>query len=174
VGHARKLTGKLNGPIAQLIQDGYLTSQVVAIRRLCDKRKDAISLPRALVEIKSQKPALDIRVEQLLRRLDSCEHVCELVNHHIAHTANPARQPNVQEWNLGMKDLVDAQKAICKVAITLDRHLLQRNGPSNLIPVPQFDIMEDLRVWVPDDLIDQLWKFWHAHTRDVDAWPLDP
>src|ERR1700736_2754214 len=33
--HARKLTGTFNGPIAELIQVGYLTTQTIAIRRLC-------------------------------------------------------------------------------------------------------------------------------------------
>jgi hypothetical protein len=91
VGHARELTGKLNGPVAQLILNGYLTFQIVAIRRLCDERRDVISLRRALLEIKAKDLALTPQIDQLLQSLDSCDHVCEQVNHHIAHTANPAR-----------------------------------------------------------------------------------
>ena len=53
VGHARELTGKLNGPVAQIILDGYLTFQTVAIRRLCDPRRDVISLRRAIMEAKA-------------------------------------------------------------------------------------------------------------------------
>jgi hypothetical protein len=50
VGYARELTGRLNGPVAQIILDGYLTFQMVAIRRLCDPRKDVISLRRGPFE----------------------------------------------------------------------------------------------------------------------------
>jgi hypothetical protein len=33
---ARRLTGKLKGPTGKLIDDGYVTFQMVTIRRLCD------------------------------------------------------------------------------------------------------------------------------------------
>jgi hypothetical protein len=48
MGWARALTGEFNGPIAGLIEIGYVTSQILAIRRLCDGRKDVISLRRVL------------------------------------------------------------------------------------------------------------------------------
>jgi len=35
------------GPTAKLLQDGYLTQQMITIRRLCDVRRDVISLRRA-------------------------------------------------------------------------------------------------------------------------------
>jgi hypothetical protein len=170
VGHARELTGKLNGPVAQLILNGYLTFQMVAIRRLCDDRRDVISLRRALLEIKAKDLALTPQIDPLLQSLDSCDHVCEQVNHHIAHTANPARRPNVRDWNLEMKHLIEAQKAICEVAITLDRDLLRRTNYVNIIPVQQDDIMQDFRPWVPDAIIQELYKFWHAHCKMVNAW----
>ena len=46
---ATQLTGKFNGPTAKLLQDGYLTYQMVTIRRLCDIDSKVISLRRALV-----------------------------------------------------------------------------------------------------------------------------
>jgi hypothetical protein len=49
MGRARELTGEFNGPIARLMVSGYVTSQVVAIRRFCDSRKDVISLRRVLL-----------------------------------------------------------------------------------------------------------------------------
>ena len=54
---ARQLTGKFNGASAQLLQDGYVTYQMVAIRRLCHKGDDVISLVRALMEAEKEKPA---------------------------------------------------------------------------------------------------------------------
>ena len=55
MGYARQITGKFNGAIAGLIYVGYLTSQTVAIRRLCEKRSDVISLRRVLEEFEKNQ-----------------------------------------------------------------------------------------------------------------------
>ena len=167
---ARVITAKFNGQVSQLIHTGYLTFQMIAIRRLCDDRRDVISLHRVLLETKREQPAIAQQVDQLLQELDSCNHVCEQTSQYIAHTANPARRPNVPAWNMQMKHLTDARKAICTVAVILDKELLQRPSFTEIFPVPQFDIMEDLRLWVPEDAIQQLYKFWHAHVRSVNEW----
>ena len=164
------MTGKFNGQVSQLIHTGYLTSEMIAIRRLCDDKRDVISLRRALLETKREQPAIAQQVGQLLQELDSCDHVCEQTSQYIAHTANPARRPNVPAWNVQMKHLTEARKAICTVAVILDRDMLQRMSFAEIFPVPQFDIMEDLRPWVPEDAIQRLYKFWHAHVRSVNEW----
>ena len=128
-----------------------------------------ISLRRALMEIKGKSPGLTSQIDQLMQSLDSCDHVCAQVNDHVAHTSNPARRPNAVAWNVQMLHLTEAQKAICKVAVTLDRYLLRRHVPINIIPVQQYDIMEDFKLWVPDATIQELYKFWHAHNREVNA-----
>ena len=170
MGRAREITGEFNGPIAGLIETGYVTSQMPAIRRLCDGRRDVISLRRVLVEAKARGHGRIGQIDQLLSRLDSCDHVCGLVNNYLAHTANPLRRPNVNDWNLQVEHLTGAQKAICEVAITLDRDLLVRKNYVKIVPVPQFDIMQEFRRWVPEAAIGTLWDFWHAHTDAVDAW----
>jgi hypothetical protein len=71
---------------------------------------------------------------------------------------------------LQIKHLTQAHEAICRAAITLDLDILQRKTFTDIIPVQQFDIMEDLRLRVPDDVIQKLYKFWHAHIRTVNAW----
>jgi hypothetical protein len=167
---ARLITGKFNGQISQLIHDGYLTFQMVAIRRLCDDRKDVISLRRALTETKQEQLASPDQIDRLLQILDSCDHVCEQTSQYIAHTANPARRPNVPAWNMQMKHLTEARKAICTVAVTLDRDLLRRKNFIEIFPVPQFDFMEDIRLWVPANKIQELYKFWHAHVKSVNEW----
>jgi hypothetical protein len=93
------------------------------------------------------------------------------VNNYVAHIANPLRRPNVSGWNLQALDLTEAQRAICEVAVTLDRDLFQRKNYVKIIPEPQFDIMEEFRHWVPDAGIKKLWEFWHAHKDVVNAWP---
>jgi len=170
VWQARKLTGKLNGPIAELIQTGYLTSQTVAIRRLCDDRRDVISLRRVLMEAKAKRLASTDQIDKLSDQLDSCGPVCDLVNDHIAHTANPSRKSNVSNSTCKWEELFKAQEAICKIAVKLERGILGRKNVINIIPVPQFDIMEDLRLWVPHDVISKLYDFWHTHNKAVNAW----
>ncbi len=166
MGCAREITGQFNGPIASLIEMGYITSQIVAIRRLCDPKRDVISLRRLLIEPANNSPL----IEQLAGQLNNCEHVVDLVNNHVAHTANPLRRPNATQWNLQAEQLGKAQKAVCEVAVKLDRDVLRRRNFVKIIPVPQFDIMQEFRSWVRDDEIKKLWDFWHAHNAVVNAW----
>jgi hypothetical protein len=169
--HARELTGEFNGPIAGLIEAGYVTSQTITIRRLCDGRRDMISLRRLLVEAKANDLVSNDQLDDLSQRLDSCDRICELVNNYVAHTANPLRKRNVTDWNLQVGHLIEAQKAICEVAVIFDRDLLQRRSYVALIPVPQQgNIMQDFMNWVPEASIEKLWEFWHAHNRTVNAW----
>lgn len=170
MGRARELTGEFNGPIAGLIEVGYVTSQTIAIRRLCDNRRDVISLRRALIESNASGIAPSDQIDALLSRLDRCDPVCHLANDYIAHTANPLRRPNLREWNLQVTHLTEARRAICQVAVLLDRNLLRRKTYMTIVPVPQFDIMREFRPWVPDATITKLWEFWHAHNDTVNAW----
>jgi hypothetical protein len=169
MGRARELTGEFNGPIGWLVEIGYVTSQTLAIRRLCDSRKDVISIRRLLVEAQKTFASND-QIEKLSQKLDSCAHICELVNNYVAHTANPLRRQNVSDWNLQVGHLADAQKAICEVAVIFDRDLLRRKNYVALIPVPQSNIMQEFRNWMPQAMIEKLWEFWHAHNETVNAW----
>lgn len=170
IGYVRELTGEFNGPIAGLIEAGYVTSQTIAIRRICDDRRDVISLRRALIEVKTKQIVSSSQIDSLLNQLDPCDRICHLVNDYIAHTANPVRRPNLSNWNLQVKHLTEAQRAICQVAVTLDRDLLQRRNDVVLIPVPQFDITQEFRSLVSEDQIQTLWEFWHTHNDAVNAW----
>ena|SRR3990167_1803034 len=167
--YARELTGQFNGPIGSLVVTGYVTSQTLAIRRLCDNRNDVISIKR-LLQIAKKKYDSNDQIEELLRTLDICTHICNLVNDYVAHTANPRRKQNVSDWNLQVGHLVDAQRAICEVAIIFDRDLLHRKNYIALIPVPQYNITEEFKNWVPQEMIEKLWEFWHNHNRAVNAW----
>jgi hypothetical protein len=171
---AREITGKFKGHIAQLVHDGYLTSQMIAIRRLCDEDKTVISLHRVLIETRRKQPADAKHIDQLLKSLKSCDHVCRQASEYIAHTANPARGRKVPAWNMQMKHLTEAHEAICRSAIVLDRDILRRKALIGIVPVYQGDIMEDFRHWVPEDDIKKLLKLWHAHLKKVDDWARHP
>jgi len=166
-GRARELTGQFNGGIASLIEMGYVTSQTIAIRRLCDKRRDVISLKRLLVEASDSNRQL---INPLLDQLDRCTHVVDLVNNYVAHTANPNGGRVANQWNLQGGQLTEAQKAICQVALKFDRYVLRRHNRVKIIPVVQDDIMQDFRSWVSHDNIQELFVFWRAHNDGVDAW----
>jgi hypothetical protein len=168
-GYARQLTGTFNGALAGLIYVGYLTSQMVAIRRLCDHRRDVISLRRVLEESKTN-PGVAAKARDLAQKLDACQSVSELVDNYIAHTGNPQRRPNMPAWNLTEQQLTEAQKSLCEVAITLARDLLQRDYVEVIPVVQSGDIMEDFRLWVPAAHIQKLWDFWHARRAAVNSW----
>lgn len=170
MNHARELAKEFNGSIGELIVSGYVISQTVAIRRLCDDRRDVISLRRALIEVKAGANALSNQIDTLLNRLDSCGNICDLVNNYIVHIANPARRPNLGDWNLQVQQITEAQKAISQVAVIFDRDLLQRKNYVRIVPVPQFDIMEEFQSWVPGEQIRMLREFWHTHNEAVNAW----
>jgi hypothetical protein len=170
MSRARELTGEFNGPIAGLIEVGYVTSQTIAIRRLCDPRRDVISLQRLLVEAASNGEFSKSLVDELSGKLGCCNHICGLANDYIAHTANPLRRPQASDWNLQVSHLTEAQRAICEVAVKFDRDLLQRKNYVKIIPVPQFNIMQEFKPWVPEDALKKLWEFWHAHNDAVNAW----
>lgn len=168
--HAHVLTDKPNGVIAALIQTGYVTSQLLAIRRLCDNRTDVISLRRVIEESKKTNAAVAAKAGQLSQKLEACRSISDLVSNHIAHTGNPRRRPTMPAWLLPQPRLTEAQKAICEVATILARDLLQRDYVE-VLPAPQSgDLMEDFRLWVPEDDIPKLWDFWHYHRGIVNSW----
>jgi hypothetical protein len=167
---ARRLTKKFTGPTAKLLQDGYLTLQMVAIRRLYEKREDVYSLTRALMESEKELPHLKPQIDHQINSLKVCDHVRKQVNKHVGHTDDPERSKDFVAWNMGMKDLEDAQKAICRAAIALERDILKVRNRVEIIPVYQGDPLEDLRLWVPDEFIEKLYQFWHSHIREVNSW----
>jgi hypothetical protein len=97
--------------------------------------------------------------------------VCVRASDHIAHTGNPARRPNITDWNLTDNDLTNARKAICKVAIALDRICTKPNAYVEIIPVVQ---TLDMRTFYLSDAdTKKLWEFWHDHNAAVNAWIFD-
>jgi hypothetical protein len=158
-----EITQKYIDPIGYLVVNGYVTFQLMGIRRLCDVRKDGISLRRLLIEtptIPNQQP--------LLKKLDACNAICDLASDHIAHTGNPARRPKITDWNLSDADLTNAQKAVCEVAIALDRTGPNRKGYVKIIPVANTLNMLEFNLSAADT--KKLWEFWHAHNDAVNAW----
>ncbi len=170
MGKARELTGKFNGPIAGLVETGYVASQMITIRRLCDRRKDVISLRRLFMDSDSLNSVARMTVRRLSKKLDACEHVCTLANDYLAHTANPNRRSNVADWNLQVDHLAQSHKALCEAAVTFDRDILRRKNYVKLIPIPQYDILQDFRSWVPAETCQLMLEFWHEHNRIVNAW----
>jgi hypothetical protein len=170
MGYARQLTGKFNGAIAGLIYAGYVTSQTIVLRRLCDNRRDVISLRRVLEESKKTNTTVANKAGYLSQKLDCCRSIGELVDNYIAHTGNPQRRPNMPAWRLQEQQLTDAQKAVCEVAMILARDLLQRDYVEVMPVVQSGDIMEDFRLWVPATDIQKLWDFWHDHRATVNSW----
>lgn len=158
-----ELSQKYIDPIGNLVVNGYVTFQLIGIRRLCDKRSDGISLRRLLIETKNIP-----NQQGLLKKLDACKDICDLASDHIAHTGNPERRPNITDWNLTDDDLTNAQKAICEVAIAVERARAKPKGYVKIIPVANTLNFSDFGL--SEDDTKKLIDFWHAHNDAINSW----
>ena len=163
LGRAQQLTGEFQGPIGNLVFAGYVTGQTIAIRRLCDNTKNVVSLRRLLLSLKKHKAVTDAVFADLIAKLDSCKHVCTMASSYVAHRADPSQPDRTPGWHLLEQHLTDARRAICEVAVIIDRDVLLRINPVKILPVSQLDIMREFRLWVPPEQIKELWEHWHAY-----------
>jgi hypothetical protein len=167
---AQELAQMPCGPIAQTIITGYATSQLAAIRRLADQSADAISLPKLLQRIGRDHRELKASADALEARLkEECRETCALATQYIAHNGNPARSSWLA-WSLTSDKIVQAQKAICDVAVAVERDLLALRHRTHLIPVPQFDQLAEVRGLVSASALPALRTFWDAHNAEVNGW----
>jgi hypothetical protein len=161
VRHVSQQTGKYIDPLGFLVINGYITFQLMGIRRLCDNRRDTISMRRLLVETNvAEKP-------KLLAQLDACNEICDRASDHIAHTGNPSRRPRFGDWHLTETDLTNAHQAICKVTMALDRC---RSKPRNYVKIfPSVSLdMQQFNLSAAET--QKLWDFWHANADPVNSW----
>jgi len=80
-------------------------------RRLCDNDEDVFSLRAVLKKAKEETPNLTEQINQLSSSLGACAHVCDQVNKHVAHTANPETCRDWKEWDIDLQDLEKAHKS---------------------------------------------------------------
>jgi len=170
LGRAQQLTGELQGPIGNLVFAGYVTGQTITIRRLCDNTKNVVSLRRLLLILKKAKALTDSKFTDLTAKLDSCKHVCAMASSYVAHRADPSRSAETPGWHLLEQHLTDARRAICEVAVIIDRDILLRINPVKILPVSQLDIMREFRLWLPPEQIKDLWDHWHTYNATVNSW----
>ena len=110
-------------------------------------------------------------IDALLSHLErECEELNQTTNQHIAHNADPTKQRDWQAWNIPTAKIKAAQKAICELAIIIERDLLAITHRVRLIPVPQYDNLFELAPTLTADQLDTLREFWRDHTRRVDQW----
>jgi hypothetical protein len=168
---AQELARKPYGPIAQTMINGYATYQLAAIRRMCDGRADSISLLKLLNLISKEQPQQKIIVTALSDRLKTeCEELSGLASQYVAHHGNPARRDG-RDWSSSSSDQMrKAQNAICTTAIVIERDLLRITQRTNIIPVPQFDSLAEVRELVPEDKLALLREFWDEHNKEVNGW----
>jgi hypothetical protein len=162
VRYVSQLTQRYIEPLGHLVVIGYVTYQMMGIRRLCDDRRDAISLRRLLIDTSIPKQ------QELLQKLDVCKAICDTTDHHIAHTGNPARRPKITDWNVTDDDLTNAHKALCQVAIALERSRAKPKGYVRIIPEATTLNMLEFNLSASDT--KKLWDFWRAHNNTVNAW----
>jgi hypothetical protein len=169
---AQEISEAPHGPIAQMVINGYATYQLAAIRRLCDRRKqaDVISLPKILQAIGEEYPYKKATVDSLATRLKTeCDALYTLATQYVAHNGVPAA-PNWRAWDLTSDGIMRAQKSICEVAIIIERDLLSVTQRTHIIPVPQFDYLNELKSSLPSDKLKVLREFWHTHNNFINSW----
>jgi hypothetical protein len=162
VRYVSEITQRYIEPIGNIVVIGYVTYQMMGIRRLCDDRRDAISLRRLLIDTSIPNQ------QELLKKLDVCKVICDRADDHIAHTGNPLRRPKITDWNLTDDDLMNAHKALSEVAIALERSRAKPKGYVRIIPEATTLNMLEFNLSASDT--KKLWDFWHAHNDTVNAW----
>jgi len=168
---AQEAANTPHGPISQVIISNYVSFQLAGIRRLCDTRRDVIALPKLLNRIKRDQPYRATAIGHLLSRLDTeCGELCRLATLYIAHSADPDMAKNWKAWKLTSAQLTTTHKAICEVAIIIERDLLQITQRTSLIRVFQGDYLAEVKSYVPEDQLPALREFWHAHNDMVNKW----
>jgi hypothetical protein len=163
VKYVAEISQRYIDPIGNLVVNGYVTFQMIGIRRLCDEKRDVISLRRLLIDAKGVPSQ-----QALLKKLDACNEICDRASDHIAHTGNPLRRPKIADWNVTDDDLTTAQKTICEVAIAIDRLRSKPKGYVKIVPVVQTLNMLEFNLSEADT--GKLWEFWHAHNDAVNGW----
>ncbi len=171
--NAQELVNIPSGPIAQIMTNNYVSYQLAAIRRICDRghKDDVISLPKLLDAIKENQPHkadFIISVEQTLKT--ESKRAYGLATQYIAHNANPSKTTNWKEWSFTYDLLASNHKVISKIALAFERDLLGVTYRAMLIPVYQDDILAEFRPYVPVNLLAELRLFWDEHCAVVNGW----
>lgn len=173
---AMEFAGVPYGPIAQTIVNGYITYQLAAIRRICDRRTrdDIIALPKLLRLIAEDLPQTKSIADQLIAQLKGdCGELYQLATKYIAHNADPA-DPNRQAWMVTSDKVAHAQQAICEVGIQIERDLLSLAHRVAIVPVPQFDNLAEVKAFVPAGRLNDLQDFWHDYNTRINTWAQVP
>ncbi|ACD84346.1 AbiU2 domain-containing protein [Candidatus Methylacidiphilum infernorum] len=184
--------------ISNLIEIGYCSFLPLIVRRLTDRSKDVISLPRLIDELRKKKNLLTkispsgCEPERVIKRLDEwldteeIKKTREWTNKFIAHLADPTNDPtkkpkNYDEFKLDQETVKQAQRQIVRVAqgITyIVNEMLRMNEPmrSVLVPVPQYDLFHRFDMFFPNtdagkQAKEKAWKLWKQMTDERDQWP---
>lgn len=99
--HAGQEDAKLamqNGLLAHLLDQGYVASQVFAIRRLMDKRPDVISLRRLLNDIQSSRNLITREIYVSYNGAPYDPDSWQQLPHHIEHTIFGIHAPGLNQY----------------------------------------------------------------------------
>jgi len=110
-------------------------------------------------------------IASLLERLKTeAEHLYTLATQYVAHNADPVTTRNWKTWNLTSAQIISTHKAICEVAIIIERDLLLITQRTHLIAVYQGDVLAEVRPYVPQGQLPALRQFWDDHNDSVNSW----
>ncbi len=153
-----------SGPVAWFVMVGHFAFQAMVIRGLRD------TLRQLLAEVASQHPVSRSQCDVLGAKLAACDRVCDMATNLVAHTPDPQQRQGPEAGEVRRAELTVAHRAICEVAVRLDRDILRRKNPVEIMPVPQYSLEDAFRPWLPAPVLPRLWGLYEECRRQVNAY----
>lgn len=105
-------------------------------------------------------------------KIKSCEDVCVFTDKFIAHAADPISRTALTQTQTGvtLNQLKACHQAIIGVTGLVSGHILQDSFSAS-VPVPQFDVLENLdKRWIGDGGLEKARDFWERHADEIEKW----
>lgn len=114
--------------------------------------------------------------QKLNDEIDQCNDVSTYVNKFIAHAADPVSRQNLtpDQTKITLNKFADCHKAICRVANFIFSHILYEGASAHLVPIPQFDHLEDIdKPLISTNDLNVAYVAWEQNVSEIDNWEKD-
>src|SRR3546814_9835655 len=109
--------------------------------------------------------------DKIKSKLGACHGINKVASKFIAHAADAGSRGQVseKERRVTLDRIQVCQRLICRVAAYINGPLLYIGG-SNLIPIPQYDHLENLeKAWLDPATADAIAEFWESRSEKGSA-----
>lgn len=89
---------------------------------------------------------------------------------HAADEVSRTAQP-LDRLGFSLNEIAEAQRIVVRIATAIGTQLLYGPSFADLVPVPQFNVVENLEMpLIPEANIKDMSNWWDAHVNDRDDW----